>query len=92
MGKFDIAPVRAEIVTQDGHQTVQLPEAFRMEGSEITIRREGDKVILEPARKNPFASPEARKAFWAAIDNACDEPFPERIVESEPLREIDLDA
>lgn len=92
MGKFDIAPVRAEIVMQDGHQTVRLPDAFRVEGSEITIRREGDKVILEPVIKDRFASAEARKAFWAAIDNACDEPFPERIVDQEPLREIDLDA
>ncbi len=92
MGKIDIAPVRAEIFIQDGYQTVRLPEAFRVEGSEVTIRREGDKVILEPVSKKPFASPEARKAFWAAIDNACDEPFPERIVDFEPLREIDFDA
>ena len=29
-------------------QAVRLPKAFRMEGTEVRIRREGRKVILEP--------------------------------------------
>jgi antitoxin VapB len=29
-------------------QAVRLPKAFRFEGEEVRIRREGDAVILEP--------------------------------------------
>ena len=29
-------------------QAVRLPKSFRMEGSEVRIRRQGRKVILEP--------------------------------------------
>jgi len=29
-------------------QAVRLPKAFRMEGSEVKISKQGDKIILEP--------------------------------------------
>jgi antitoxin VapB len=29
---------------------VRLPREFRFEGDEVSIRREGDRVILEPVR------------------------------------------
>ena len=32
-------------------QAVRLPKAFRMEGSEVRIRRHGNAVILEPIAK-----------------------------------------
>lgn len=31
-------------------QAVRLPKAFRMPGSEVKIRRDGDKIILEPIK------------------------------------------
>ena len=91
MGKLDIVPARAKLFMHGGSQAVRLPKAFRLEGSEVTVRREGDKVILEPIPKHP-QTPEQWKAFWAAIDNACDEPFPERQPEPPFERDIvDLD-
>ncbi|MFP4389866.1 MAG: antitoxin [Desulfococcaceae bacterium] len=33
-------------------QAVRLPKAFRMEGSEVRIRRHGAAVILEPIAKD----------------------------------------
>lgn len=33
-------------------QAVRLPKAFRMEGSEVRIRRHGNAVILEPIAKD----------------------------------------
>ena len=32
-------------------QAVRLPKAFRFKGSEVKIRKEGDKVILEPLKR-----------------------------------------
>jgi len=34
---------------QNGHsQVVRLPNAFRMEGKEVKISKQGNKIILEP--------------------------------------------
>ncbi len=41
----------AKLFTTGGSQAVRLPREFRFEGSEVYIRREGDRVILEPKRK-----------------------------------------
>jgi antitoxin VapB len=38
----------AEIFRTDGTQAVKLPEGFHFEGNTVSIRREGDAVILEP--------------------------------------------
>lgn len=38
----------AKLFWSGGSQAVRLPKAFRMEGTEVRIRREGRKVILEP--------------------------------------------
>ena len=46
-------------------QAVRLPKAFRMPGNEVKIRREGNKVILEPLYTS-----------WDALLMSLDE-FPE---------------
>lgn len=63
---------RAKLFTHGGSQAVRLPKAFRFESDEVLIRKEGDKVVLEPTRKD-FS------ALWAAIDalQDSDDPFPE---------------
>jgi antitoxin VapB len=90
MSRLDIQLPRAKLFTHGGSQAVRLPKAFRFEGDEVTVRREGDRVILEPVRKRPRPTPEGMAAFWARLDGLTDEPFPEREPQ-EPLREIDLD-
>jgi hypothetical protein len=40
----------AEIIHTDGTQAVKLPEGFRFEGDIVSIRREGEAVILEPLK------------------------------------------
>ncbi|MNL78577.1 hypothetical protein D3C87_2050030 [compost metagenome] len=67
-----------------------MPKAFRFEGAEVTVRREGDKVILEPVRPRPTPTPEGMAAFWARLDGLTDEAFPEREPQPDP-REIDLE-
>lgn len=62
---------KAKLFTHGGSQAVRLPKAFRFEGSEVYVRRDGDKVILEPALAD-------WAALWAKIDAATEEPFPDR--------------
>jgi antitoxin VapB len=91
MTKLDIQPARAKLFSHGGSQAVRLPKAFRFEGAEVTVRREGDKVILEPVRTRPKPTPEEMDAFWARLDGLTDEAFPEREPQPDP-REIDLES
>ena len=52
----------AEIVNIGGSQAVKLPEEFRFNASTVSIRREGEAVILEPVK--PQTWPEG---FFEAI-------------------------
>jgi antitoxin VapB len=52
---------KAKLFTHGGSQAVRLPKAFRFEGAEVRIRRDGDKVILEPLQRSGAE-------FWAEID------------------------
>jgi antitoxin VapB len=52
---------RAKLFDNGGSQAVRLPREFRFEGKEVSIRRQGDAVILEPVKRDT-------KALWARID------------------------
>lgn len=88
------AEVRAKLFTDESGQLVRLPAGMRFEGTEISIRKEGDRVILEPVKQVVSMTPEERTAFWARIDGMCDEPFPFPFPGSERLqwREFDFDS
>ena len=63
----------AKLFTHGGSQAVRLPKEFRFDGAEVRIRKEGDKVILEPVERD-------WEVFWARIDElaeAAGEPFPD---------------
>ena len=63
----------AKLFTHGGSQAVRLPKEFRFNGGEVRIRRDGDKVILEPLTRD-------WDAVWAEIDQlaeAAGEPFPD---------------
>jgi antitoxin VapB len=64
--------LKAKLFTHGGSQAVRLPKAFRFEGGEVRIRREGDKVILEPMPKD-------LTSLWAKLDAMADpdHPFPD---------------
>jgi len=69
----------AKVFVHGGSQAVRLPKAFRFEGKEVSIRREGEAVILEPkpkTRRRPRTD-EEWAAFWARIDALSDDPFPD---------------
>lgn len=39
---------RARIFWSGGSQAVRLPKALRLPGTEVSVRRKGDSLILEP--------------------------------------------
>ena len=41
----------AKIFRHGGSQAVRLPKAFRFEGTEVSIERRGNQVVLTPKRK-----------------------------------------
>lgn len=48
-----------------GHsQAVRLPKEFRFEGTQVEVSELGDKVILEPLKKQPFDA----EAWFARLD------------------------
>lgn len=69
---------KAKLFTHGGSQAVRLPKAFRFEGREVTIRKDGEAVILEPVPVN--LTPRTRAEwddFWTRLDALSDEPFPD---------------
>ena len=55
----------AKVFQHGRSQVVQLPNEFRLPGTEVKVSRVGDAVLLEPiSKKAPFDS----EAFWARID------------------------
>lgn len=78
-----MSDARAKIFTHGGSQAVRLPKAFRFDASEVRIRKEGARVILEPVGTD-------WAAVWRDIDALTDEPFPDR-AEQPPVREISFD-
>ena len=86
---FEQASVRAKLFQHGGSQAVRLPKAFRFEGTEVTVRREGDAVILEPVKKRRPMTQEEMDAFWAEIDALSQGEFPDR--DQPPMQERDFD-
>jgi antitoxin VapB len=79
---------RAKLFQHGGSQAVRLPKAFRFEGSEVSVRREGAAVILEPLETVRPGSPDEWAAFWGRIDDLSGGEFPER--DQTPSQERDL--
>lgn len=76
---FDTAPAaRAKLFKHGGSQAVRLPKEFRFEGDEVEVRKEGNRVVLEPIRPATLPrTPEEQAAYWARIDAIRgDEPIP----------------
>jgi len=78
MAKIDIEPVRAKLFTHGGSQAVRLPKAFRFEGTEVSVRREGDAVILEPVVAKAARTRAELEAMFAEIDALLGGAFPDR--------------
>lgn len=60
----------AKLFRNGRSQAVRLPKEFRFEGTELSIRREGDAVILEPLR--PRAWPKGYWRRWGKASRGLD--------------------
>ncbi len=63
------------------NQAVRIPREFELPGDEAVMRREGDRLILEPA-------PARSLLAWLATIEPLDEDFPE--VEDVPPEPVEL--
>lgn len=70
----------AKLFQNGRSQAVRLPKAFRFKGTEVKIRKEGDKVILEPMENSEWPD-----EFWEVFS-----PDPDFVV-SQPLAAVPVD-
>jgi antitoxin VapB len=53
---------RAKLFRNGRSQAVRLPREFRFEGDEVSIRRDGDAVILEPVKRDSWP-----RGYWERL-------------------------
>lgn len=70
-------PARAKLFQNGRSQAVRLPKEFRFHGREVSVRREGEAVILEPIKKTSWP-----KGYWERIRDARAD------FEIEPMRPV----
>ena len=72
----------AKLFKNGRSQAVRLPKAFRFKGTEVKIRKEGEKVIMEPLDRDYWP-----EGFWD--DFTADPEF--RTPEPLPSKEFNID-
>ena len=83
----DTGVARAKLFWNGRSQAVRLPLAFRFEGDEVSVRREGEAVILEPVRKRDWP-PE----YWDRLRELTrDFEFPDVVPLGGGLLDVRLD-
>lgn len=71
--KTGTADARAKLFWNGRSQAVRLPKEFRFTGDVVSIRREGDAVILEPVRQRAWP-----RDYWDRLrDLTRDFDFPD---------------
>ena len=61
----NVAERRASLFRYGRNQAVRIPREFEMEGAEVLMRKEGDRLILTPIRKNRLLD---LLASWEPLD------------------------
>lgn len=67
----------AKVFKNGRSQAVRLPKQFRFDSAEVKIRKEGNKVILEPMEREQW-SKDFWKLFTADPDFIVPEPLPSK--------------
>ncbi len=70
------------LLQEGGRQTVEIPADLKLPGDEAVIRKEGDKLVLEPVRKPSLL---ALLASWEPM------PYDWPEIEDLPAEPVDLD-
>lgn len=63
----DVTERHASLFRNGRNQAVRIPREFEMEGTEVLIRKEGERLILTPVRKNRLID---LLASWEPLDEA----------------------
>ena len=89
---------RAKLFPNGRSQAVRLPKAFRMPGTEVFIRKEGNRIILEPIEDVPRDANGWPIGFWEALDALGGgddfpdvEPMGAKFLEPEEIEPMDDD-
>ena len=72
----------ASLFRNGRNQAVRIPREFELQGDEVLIRKDGDRLILTPIRKNRLVD---LLASWEPLE----EGLPE-VDDLPPVRRIDL--
>lgn len=75
----------ASLFRNGRNQAVRIPVEFEMPGTEVLMRKEGDRLILEPKRKKTFA-----EVLDGLEPLGPEDEFPNIDDDHLPAREIDL--
>ena len=70
MGQLSLPWCQVPLFRDDRQQAIRIPVEFELPGTEAIIRRDGDRLIIEPVRK---AGLTALLDSWGPLD----EVFPE---------------
>lgn len=81
-------PMRAKVFWSGRSQAVRLPKAFRFSSNEVSIRRDGDAVVLEPLEKRRWPD-----GYWKSFgplgdDFTAPEPLPSSSHRDEAVRDL----
>ncbi|MEA2882205.1 MAG: antitoxin VapB [Bradyrhizobium sp.] len=70
-----------KLLRRDGHQLIRIPAEFELPGQEAIMYRDGDRVVIEPARKRGLlALLETMKPFDGDFPKIDDQPpAPEKL-------------
>lgn len=74
-------PRRVSLFRNGRNQAVRIPREFELPGSEALIRREGERLVIEPA-------PPTSLLAWLATLDPLDNEFPQ--IEDLPVEPVDL--
>ena len=74
-------PRRVSLFRNGRNQAIRIPREFELPGSEATIRKEGERLVIEPAAPTSLLD-------WLATLEPLDETFP--AIEELPVEPVDL--
>ncbi len=74
----EVSIARAKLFMNGRSQAVRLPKEFRFRGDEVSIRKEGVRVILDPLKLRTW--PEGYWTSWSRVpdDFQAPEPLPSK--------------
>ncbi|MEM1377570.1 MAG: AbrB/MazE/SpoVT family DNA-binding domain-containing protein [Pseudomonadota bacterium] len=74
----------AKLFKNGRNRAVRIPVDMDFEGDEVTLRKEGDQLIIEPVREK------SSLAEWLATLEPWDEEFPDLNEDMGPAEDVNL--